>query len=78
VDGQYHQRVSLRAKRYLVGGWLLLVVLGAALTQWLNASSEAADEPGRATWERHCPPPSPPPTPNENGIAAYSCILTGP
>ncbi|MFE2425699.1 hypothetical protein ACFXJ5_02885 [Streptomyces sp. NPDC059373] len=69
--------MSLRAKRYLVGGWLLLVVLGAALTQWLNTSSEAADEPGRATWER-CPTPSPLPTPNENGVVAYSCIVTGP
>jgi hypothetical protein len=61
--------VYLGAKRYLVGGWLLLVVLGAGLTQWLNASSEAADEPGGATWGQ-CPTPSPLPTPDENGIVA--------
>lgn len=73
--------MSIGAKRNLLGGWLLLVVLAAALTQWLNTTSESdgADEPKRAVWTRDCPTPTQLPAGKDgSGRVAVSCVMTGP
>ncbi|MBG0852570.1 hypothetical protein I2W78_12150 [Streptomyces spinoverrucosus] len=73
-----------RAWRWAVLVWAVTVAVGGGLTLWLR---ESAEPPGPSRWEEAppapllqldtstaCPPPTPLPT--DDGIHAYSCIVT--